>query len=148
MKKICVYLAAVLVLAAFGMTVLAHAGDLTSVPAVTGAGETVPEVSTEYEVPVPFEPVTDALQLSAESLKIKYLDSAKLTANADVTWKSDNERIVKVASDGTVTAVGRGTAHVTATTEDGRSATCTVTVYYTFLQWIIRIVFFGWIWYK
>lgn len=147
MKRIVVFFAVLLVLTAFGMTVLVHAGALTSSSAVIGAGETVPEVSTDYEVPVSFEPEFDALVLSKTELQMKYLDAAKLTANADVSWRSDNERVAAVAADGTVKAVGRGVAHVTATTADGRSATCTVTVRYTILQWIIRIFLFGWIWY-
>ena len=43
-------------------------------------------------------------------------------------WESSNEKVAKV-SEGTVTAVGKGTATLTATSRDGeKTATCTVTV--------------------
>ena len=48
--------------------------------------------------------------------------------NKTVVWTSDDETIATVA-DGVVTAVGLGTATITATTEDGNfTATCEVTV--------------------
>ena len=50
--------------------------------------------------------------------------------NADVTdisWKSSNTKVVTVSSTGLVSAVGRGTATVTASV-GGKSATCTFTV--------------------
>ncbi|MBQ7541481.1 MAG: hypothetical protein IJT44_04215 [Clostridia bacterium] len=149
MKKICVYLAVLLVLSAFGMTILAHAGDMPSIPLTDG---TLPEVSTEYEITIPME-TTAALTLSNAALTMDFRSSAQLTASVEVaTWTSSNEKVVKlVQSDGTnavLKAAGRGTATVTAQTADGRTAECTVTVRYTLLQWIIRIVLFGWIWYR
>ena len=49
--------------------------------------------------------------------------------NQNVTWKSDNESVATVDESGLVTAVGNGTANITATTEDGNyTATCKVTV--------------------
>ena len=47
-----------------------------------------------------------------------------------VTWTSSDETVATVSSDGVVTAVGEGTATITATTNDGTNltATCTVTV--------------------
>ncbi len=47
-----------------------------------------------------------------------------------VTWKSSNDGVATVSVDGVVTAVGAGTADVTATANDGSglSATCVVTV--------------------
>lgn len=48
--------------------------------------------------------------------------------NKKVTWASDAEAVATVAN-GRVTAVADGTAHITATTEDGNfSASCTITV--------------------
>ncbi|MBQ0026342.1 MAG: Ig-like domain-containing protein [Lachnospiraceae bacterium] len=50
-------------------------------------------------------------------------------SNKNVTWKSSNESVATVSSDGTVTAVAAGTATITVTTADGGyTATCTVTV--------------------
>ena len=49
--------------------------------------------------------------------------------NKNVSWSSSNEEVATVDEDGTVRAVGAGTATITVTTEDGgHTATCTVTV--------------------
>jgi len=49
--------------------------------------------------------------------------------NKNVSWSSSNEEVATVDEDGTVRAVGAGTATITVTTEDGGyTATCTVTV--------------------
>lgn len=48
--------------------------------------------------------------------------------NKTVTWTSDNESVAKVNSSGTVTAVAEGTTTITASTFNGYTATCTVTV--------------------
>lgn len=47
--------------------------------------------------------------------------------NTDITWTTSDATVATVA-DGVVTAVGAGTATITATTANGVSATCTVTV--------------------
>ena len=44
-----------------------------------------------------------------------------------VAWSSDNEEVAKVDQNGLVTAVGKGTANITATA-GGQSASCAVTV--------------------
>lgn len=59
-------------------------------------------------------------------------DSFKLTAttddeNADITWSTGNEGVATVKR-GTVTAVAAGEAVITATLDNGASASCTVTV--------------------
>ena len=152
MKRIGVYFAVLLVLAVFGMTILAHASDLTADTDVT-----VPVVSTDYEVPITFEPITEPptaaapLRLDRTSLSMIYKQTEKLAvtpANAKVTWSSTNDTVAKVDDkNGTVTAVGRGTAVITATRADGAKAECAVKVRYTLWQWLIRIFLFGWIWY-
>ncbi len=49
--------------------------------------------------------------------------------NQKVTWKSSNEDVATVGTDGTVTANAVGTADITVTTADGsKTATCAVTV--------------------
>ena len=49
--------------------------------------------------------------------------------NKNVSWSSSNEEVATVDEDGTVRAVGAGTATITVTTEDGnKTATCKVTV--------------------
>ena len=59
------------------------------------------------------------------------LTATILPADADnktIVWSSSNTGIVSVGSDGTITGVGAGAANVTATTANGLTATCVVTV--------------------
>ena len=48
--------------------------------------------------------------------------------NKSVTWKSSDENVATVDRDGIVTAVGPGTCTITATSNNGKTDTCTVTV--------------------
>ena len=75
------------------------------------------------------------LNKSEETLDIDgtvYLSATVLPLNATnkaVTWSSSNTSVAKVFTNGTVTAVGVGTAVITVKTADGaKTATCTVTV--------------------
>ena len=157
-KRICAYLAVLLVLAAFGMTILAHAGDLPSVPLTGESGSDLSEVNTDYEVPISFlteteteteiEPENKVLTISQTQLRLIYRQKETLTAKVSLTWQSDNDSVVKIdPASGKLTATGVGTATITATAEDGRTAACTVTVQYAWWQKLIRIFLFGWIWY-
>lgn len=93
----------------------------------------------------PLEPLT----LSETKLAMHFKDTKTLTANRDVVWSSDNENAIKVDASGKLTAVGKGKATITATdTATGDTAKCEVTVKYSFIQILIRILLFGWIWYK
>ncbi len=49
------------------------------------------------------------------------------TGNKEITWTSSDEQVVTV-KDGNVTAVSDGTAIITATTSNGKTKTCNVTV--------------------
>ncbi len=149
MKKSIMMLAVLLVLTALGVTMFVHAGDLPPVPLGSSQGSSIPEVSSEYEVPIDLDdPSTAALKLSDKTLTLNYKATKKLTASEKgVTWSSSNDKVVRVDQNGVLTATGRGTASVTATAGDGRTAACSVTVRYTILQWIIRILLFGWLWY-
>jgi|GEM_PF-1749715 len=78
-----------------------------------------------------------AITLSHESLRLPKGLSEQLTATIlpesaipQVKWSSSNERVATVDENGEITAVGAGTANVTATTSDGTqlSAKCVVTV--------------------
>ena len=84
---------------------------------------------------------TTGVTLSKDTLALVNGNSEKLTATVvppetsqSVTWASDNETVATVEEDGTVHAVGAGTATITATAKvaaaDGSmpSASCTVTV--------------------
>ena len=148
MKKINALLAVLLVLAAFGVTILVHAGDLPAVPLTGESGGDLSEVNTDYEVPISFPTETEPLTISRTQLQLIYHQKETMTADDTVTWQSDNDAVVKIdPATGKLTATGTGTATITATADDGRTANCTVTVQYAWWQWLIRIFLFGWIWY-
>ena len=80
--------------------------------------------------------VPTAVALSESTLALNPTAMATLTANitpsdanyqTDITWTTSDATVATVA-DGVVTAVGAGTATITATTANGVSATCAVTV--------------------
>ena len=65
----------------------------------------------------------------SEDFSLKVGDKKKLTADGEgVEWKSSNEKVVKVDQNGNVTAVGAGTATITATDKYGNTKTIKVTV--------------------
>jgi len=47
-----------------------------------------------------------------------------------ITWTSENPDVASVDESGVVTAVGNGDTKITATTADGKIASCTVSVGY------------------
>ena len=75
------------------------------------------------------------LSISATNMSLLVGQTEKLTVTVEpdnttdktVTWKSDNEAVATVGSDGTVTAVSVGTANIMATCGKA-TATCKVTV--------------------
>ena len=103
------------------------------------------------------EPVVRAVSLADETLICKKQKKLSPTITADagarcqITYASSNEKIASVTDDGVVTGLKRGTAVITCTVTDTAGNTlstdCTVTVRYTWWQWIIVIVLFGWLWY-
>lgn len=88
---------------------------------------------------IPFKAIIDAtgvvLNTSGIALDAKETYQLKATIKpADatvnsVTWKSSNTGVAVVSSTGKVTAVNSGTASITATTANGKTAKCSVTVY-------------------
>lgn len=81
--------------------------------------------------------LTNKITLSATSLKmyttqtktIKATIAPSSASNKNVKWTSSDTKVAKVSSKGKVTAVGKGTATITCTTDDtGIVATCKVTV--------------------
>lgn len=80
----------------------------------------------------PAETPTATVTISKTSLQIDRYGSAELTATADtagkIVWSSSDEKVV-VVNDGTVTAMGTGSAKVIATLEGASAkAECAVTV--------------------
>ena len=72
-----------------------------------------------------------SMTLSATSLSIKIGETGKITVSSgpsSYTVKSSDEKIAKVASDGTITPVAEGTATITFSAADYNDATATVTV--------------------
>ena len=81
-------------------------------------------------------PVTE-VRLSESTVGIVEGSTYKLTATVlpenttdskNVSWSSNNEAVATVDANGTVTAKSAGTAVITATSKNGKSASCTVTV--------------------
>ena len=79
----------------------------------------------------------DSVKVSPASATINKGNTKRLTAtvspsnasNMAVTWKSSNEKVATVDENGLVTAVGKGTATITATTASNkRTASCKITV--------------------
>ena len=73
-----------------------------------------------------------SISLDKTEVKMFVGDSIKLVAttsdkDAEVEWSTSNEKVATVRR-GTVSAVGVGTAVITASLEDGTSATCNITV--------------------
>ena len=79
--------------------------------------------------------VATGIELNETSVTIKLGDSLTLiatvlpenTTDKTVFWESSNESVAKVVN-GAVTSVGTGVAIITATTENGKTAQCKVTV--------------------
>lgn len=77
------------------------------------------------------------IKLDAESVTLYTNDVKTLTAviqpettlDKSVSWQSSNDAIVKVDTNGNVTAVSAGKAQIIAETSNGLSDTCDVTVY-------------------
>lgn len=97
------------------------------------------------------------LVMSMQEIGMNYKQTTRLFVNvlpeeaaysAEIIWESSNPSVATVDEEGAVYAVAPGTATITAKTADGKlTATCEVTVKYSFLQWIIIYILFGWIWY-
>lgn len=73
---------------------------------------------------------TSATLAKGKTLTLAATVSPSNTTNKTVRWKSSNTKIAKVDSKGKVTAVGAGTAKITATTTNGKTTTTSITVPY------------------
>ena len=104
------------------------------------------------------KPVVQSVSVS--DITVNYKDSVALkpTVTADdgvkttAEFDSSDPNVVKLdKKNGEVTGLKRGSSTVTVTVTDAAGNTvtdsCTVTVKYTALQWVIIILLFGWIWY-
>ena len=72
---------------------------------------------------------TDSVTSVTPSASVIYVGSSvALTANADVTWSSSDPTIAYVDQNGNVIGLSVGTVIITATADDGSTATATITV--------------------
>lgn len=76
-----------------------------------------------------------SIEISPTSIELNYGDTHKMevtilpsNANQDITWSSSNRSVAFVNSNNILGANGYGTATVTATTSNGLTASCVVTV--------------------
>lgn len=100
-----------------------------------GTAQDKSQIVAEYSVTVQTIPVT-SIQMNKNSTSLTVGEEDTLTVtfnpsnatNKNVSWETSNNGVATV-NNGTVTAVAKGTATITATSEDGnKTATCTVTV--------------------
>ncbi len=89
-----------------------------------GMAETEPEISLYKVTVTPSEATLDEVG-ATKQLSFRVLPSYK---DKTVTWTTDNDAVATVDAEGNVTAVGAGTAIITATAAEGYSDSCTVTV--------------------
>lgn len=115
-------------------------------------------VEASVTSPAPIK-VTGIAFAEGNSMSIKYNpdgSTVELTptvyplnaANKGYTLKSSDTSVATVSASGLVKIHGKGTVVITATSADGGfEATCKIEISYSFVQWLIMILFFGWIWY-
>lgn len=102
-------------------TVIAAAGGKTAVCVITVTAKPVAVTSVSLSISSMDMYIDDSLTLTATVLPIDATDKS-------VTWSSDNAAVATVSDTGTVKAVSEGTAVITATTSNGKTASCSVTV--------------------
>ena len=95
--------------------------------------------------------VNDVTVTSKKSVALTPAISADPGAEYVVKYESSNPKIAAVDANGNVYGAKRGSATITCTVTDSNGNTvsdsCNVKVKYSFGQWLIVILLFGWIWY-
>ena len=105
---------------------------------ITCTSEENADIFAECTVTVTAVPVAESITLDKTSLSLDFGKTAKLKATVKpdnakdktVVWSSSDEKVAKVASDGTVTAAGTGIATITCASavNENVKAACKVTV--------------------
>lgn len=88
---------------------------------------------------------TKAPKLDKKSISLKYKDSDTISVTNDVkvTWESSNSSVVSVDQYGNITAKKKGNATIIATSSDGLTAECQITVRMEWWQTLLKIISFG-----
>ncbi|MCQ2470488.1 MAG: Ig-like domain-containing protein [Clostridia bacterium] len=98
-------------------------------------------------------------KVNVNDVELKYKNTAKITPEVTldgdvkytVKYESSNPSVATVDKDGWITTFGKGETKITCTVTDtyGNTVkdTCTVTVKFSFGQWLIWILLFGFLWY-
>ena len=133
-------------------------GKVTKIPCEVKDGYVIFKTNhfSEYAI---VEQSANVKSVSVSDITLNYKKSAtiKPTIKADegakytVKYSSSNTKVATVDENGKVYAAKRGSATITCTVTDSNGNTvqdtCKVTVKYSFGQWLIKILLFGWIWY-
>jgi len=93
-------------------------------------------ITVEEVAPTPTPMVITSLSFTEDNITIKKGNSLGLIVEIEpielsstkLTWRSSDSSIVSVDSNGKITGLKKGTVTITVSTNDGKSATCTVTV--------------------
>ncbi len=96
----------------------------------SGSNPTDPSTPPSGDIPV------TSISLDKTSLTLKEEETYKLTATINpsdatdktITWSSSKTSFVSVSDEGLVTALSEGSSTITATSSNGKTATCVVTV--------------------
>lgn len=91
-----------------------------------------------------------SINIAQDNINLCYKQKVKIDAETTgkVIYTSSDNSVATVDSEGNITAVGIGSATITATI-DGTdiSDSCEINVSYAWWQWIIRILLLGFLWY-
>lgn len=115
-------------------TVTAIKAGTADVTVSTANGKTAVCKVTVKEAELPVEAASVSLDRTSISLTIGKSQTLKATvfpenaANKTLSWKSGNPKVAAVEQSGRVTALKAGTANITVSTANGKTASCKVTV--------------------
>lgn len=133
-------------------------GKVTKIPCEVKGGYVIFKTNhfSEYAI-VEQSAGVNSVSISDVTLNYKKSATIKPTIKADdgakytVEYSSSNTKVATVDNNGKVYGAKKGSATITCTVTDSNgnvaTDTCKVTVGYSFGQWLIVIVLFGWIWY-
>ncbi|MCD8012101.1 MAG: Ig-like domain-containing protein, partial [Lachnospiraceae bacterium] len=117
----------VITVSAKGVVKAKKAGTATVTAALANGKKATCKV-TVYTEPSSISLSKTALLLATGDTSDMSYELSSTTDYTTVTWKSSDTSVAAVDSDGKITAKENGTATVTATTANGKSASCAVTV--------------------